>query len=74
MDDPIESLAELEANLADIEFANRIFGGVAPVLREVRRCGADTLLDVCCGSADVPLAIVRDAPAGNADRGYAVGP
>jgi SAM-dependent methyltransferase len=61
MDDPIESLAELEANLADIEFANRIFGGVAPVLREVRRCGADTLLDVCCGSADVPLAIIRDA-------------
>jgi SAM-dependent methyltransferase len=61
MDDPIESLAELEANLADIEFANRIFGGVAPVMREVRRCGGGTLLDVCCGSADVPLAIVRDA-------------
>lgn len=61
MDDPLESLAELEANLADIEFANRAFGGIAPVLREVRRCGARTLLDVCCGSADVPLAIVRDA-------------
>lgn len=61
MDDPIESLAELEANLADIEFANRAFGGIAPVLREVRRCRARTLLDVCCGSADVPLAIVRDA-------------
>jgi SAM-dependent methyltransferase len=61
MDDPIESLAELEANLADIEFANRTFGGIAPVLREVRRCRAGSLLDVCCGSADVPLAIVRDA-------------
>jgi SAM-dependent methyltransferase len=61
MDDPIDSLAELEANLADIEFANRAFGGIGPVLREVRRCRARTLLDVCCGSADVPLAIVRDA-------------
>jgi SAM-dependent methyltransferase len=61
MDDPIESLAELEANLVDIEFANRTFGGIAPVLREVRHCRASTLLDVCCGSADVPLAIVRDA-------------
>jgi SAM-dependent methyltransferase len=61
MDDPIESLAELEANLSDIEFANRAFGGITPVLREVRRCRARTLLDVCCGSADVPLAIVRDA-------------
>jgi SAM-dependent methyltransferase len=61
MDDPIESLAELEANIADIEFANRAFGGIAPVLREVRRSRAHTLLDVCCGSADIPLAIVRDA-------------
>jgi SAM-dependent methyltransferase len=61
MDEPIESVTELEANLADIEFVNRAFGGVAPVLREVRRCGARTLLDVCCGSADIPLAVVRDA-------------
>jgi len=61
MDDPIESLAELEENVADIEFANRAFGGIVPALREVRRLRARTLLDVCCGSADVPLAIVRDA-------------
>jgi SAM-dependent methyltransferase len=61
MDDRIESVSELEENLADIEFANRTFGGIAPVLREIRRCGARTLLDVCCGSADVPLAIARDA-------------
>lgn len=61
MDQPIESLAELEANMSDIEFANRVFGGIAPVLREVRRCGARSLLDVCCGSADVPLAVARDA-------------
>jgi len=61
MDEPVESLTELEHNLADIEFANRMFGGIAPVLREVRRCGARTLLDVCCGSADIPLAVARDA-------------
>lgn len=61
MDAPIESLAELEANMADIEFANRAFGGIDPVLREVRRSGARTLLDVCCGSADIPLAVIRDA-------------
>jgi SAM-dependent methyltransferase len=61
MDDPIDSLAELEENLSDIEFANRRLGGIGPMLREVRRCGARTLLDVCCGSADVPLAIARDA-------------
>ncbi|GAC1428019.1 MAG: class I SAM-dependent methyltransferase [Candidatus Velthaea sp.] len=61
MDDPVESLAELEANLTDIEFANAVFGGTAPVLREVRRSGARTLLDVGCGSADIPLALVRDA-------------
>jgi SAM-dependent methyltransferase len=61
MDEPLEDLVELEQNLADIEFANRTFGGIRPVLREVRRSGARTLLDVCCGSADVPLAIARDA-------------
>jgi SAM-dependent methyltransferase len=61
MDGPIESVPELEANFADIEFANRFFGGVGPVVREFRRSGARTLLDVCCGSADVPLAVARDA-------------
>ena len=61
MDDPFESFAELEANLADIEFANRVFGGIAPVVREVRAASARTLLDVCCGSADIPAALVLDA-------------
>ena len=61
MDQPIRSLAELERNVSDIEFANRVFGGIAPVMREVRRSGARSLLDVCCGSADVPLALARDA-------------
>ena len=61
MDDPVESLAELEGNLSDIEFANAMFGGSAPVLRAVRASDARTVLDVGCGSADIPLALVRDA-------------
>jgi len=61
MDDPLESIDELEGNLGDIEFANRAFGGIAPVVREVRHCQARTLLDVCCGSGDVARALVRDA-------------
>lgn len=61
MDDIVESDAELRANLADIALANRAFGGIDPVLRAVRRAGARTVLDVCCGSADIARAIVRDA-------------
>src|SRR5476649_523107 len=61
MDDSVESLAELEGNLSDIEFANAMFGGSAPVLRAVRASDARTVLDVGCGSADIPLALVRDA-------------
>jgi ubiquinone/menaquinone biosynthesis C-methylase UbiE len=61
LDDPIARLDELERNMTDIEFANRMFGGISPVVREIRRAGAMSLLDVCCGSADVPLAVARDA-------------
>ncbi len=61
IDDPIASLDELEGSLRDIAFVNAIFGGVAPVAREVERCGARTLLDVGSGLADVPLALVRRA-------------
>jgi len=60
MDRPVDEPAELEGNLADIEFANRWLGGIAPVLREVRRTGARTVLDVGSGSGDVPHALVRD--------------
>lgn len=67
MDAPVDSPSELEANLADIEFANAAFGGTRPVLREVRRLGARSVLDVGCGSADIPLALVRDAERRGAD-------
>ena len=60
MDRPVDAVDELEGNLADIEFANRWLGGIAPIRREVRRAGARTILDVGSGSGDVPLALVRD--------------
>jgi len=61
MDDPVESLRELEGNLRDIAFSNAVFGGVAPVLRAVREARARTVLDVGCGAGDIPLALVRAA-------------
>jgi SAM-dependent methyltransferase len=60
MDHPVAEPGELERNLGDIAFANRWLGGVAPILREVRRTGARTVLDVGSGIADVPYALVRD--------------
>ena len=60
MDRPLDASDELEHNLADIEFANRWLGGIAPIKREVRRSGAHTILDVGSGSGDVALALVRD--------------
>ena len=60
MDEPVDDLAELEANLRDIAFANAVFGGTAPILRALRRSGARRVLDVGSGLADVPLALLRD--------------
>ena len=61
MDDPVDSLVELEANLRDIERANHLFGGVGPVARIVRESGAQSVLDVGCGAADIPRALLRRA-------------
>jgi len=60
MDRPVDAPDELEQNLADIEFANRWLGGIAPIRRAVRSTGARTILDVGSGSGDVPYALVRD--------------
>ncbi len=60
MDGPVDESGELERNLAEIEFANRWLGGIAPIVREIRRCGARTILDVGSGSGDVPQALVAD--------------
>ncbi|MBV8073892.1 MAG: methyltransferase domain-containing protein [Candidatus Eremiobacteraeota bacterium] len=61
MDDPVDSIAELEQNLRDIERANRWFGGLDPVAREVARLRPATILDVGCGFADIPRALIRRA-------------
>ncbi len=61
MDDPAESIAELEENLRDIERANRWLGGIAPVRSAVFSLGAGSVLDVGCGSADIPRALVAAA-------------
>jgi len=61
MDDPQVDGAQLARNFDDIERANRWFGGVEPVLREVFARSTERLLDVGCGSADIPRALVREA-------------
>ena len=61
MDEPVDSLGELEENLRDIARANRWFGGIAPLAREIERLGAQSMLDVGCGGADVPRALVQRA-------------
>ncbi|HZO93033.1 MAG TPA: methyltransferase domain-containing protein [Candidatus Baltobacteraceae bacterium] len=63
MDEPVDDVAELAANLRDVAFANARFGGATPVLRAIRRIGARTVLDVGSGLADVPRALLRDAAA-----------
>jgi SAM-dependent methyltransferase len=60
MDRPVDAPEELAGNLADIAFANRWLGGVAPIRRELRRIGARSILDVGSGSGDVAQALVRD--------------
>ena len=58
MDDPVDSLVELEANLRDIERANRLFGGITPIARVLEATGAIEILDVGCGAADIPRALL----------------
>jgi SAM-dependent methyltransferase len=61
LDRPIDETAELEVNLADIAFANRCLGGIAPIRRELRRSGARSFVDVGCGGGDVAAALVTSA-------------
>jgi hypothetical protein len=61
MDDPSVDPQLLAGNFSDIERANRWFGGLAPVMREVFSRQAERVLDVGCGSADVARALVREA-------------
>jgi SAM-dependent methyltransferase len=67
MDGPVDDLDELAGNLRDIAFANAVLGGIAPVVRALRRTPARRVLDVGSGLADVPLALVRDGIARGVD-------
>jgi len=61
MDDPAVHPEHLAGNFDDIERANRWFGGIAPVRREVFGRQAESVLDVGCGSADVARALLSEA-------------
>ncbi|MEO6914196.1 MAG: methyltransferase domain-containing protein [Candidatus Baltobacteraceae bacterium] len=60
LDDPVDSPAELEGSLRDIEIANRFLGGASPVRRIFQKIDPRTVLDIGTGSGDIPLALVRD--------------
>ena len=61
MDDPVESLGELEQTLCDIERANRYLGGIAPVRAAIFSFGAKSVLDIGCGRGDIALALAEQA-------------
>ncbi len=61
MDEPGVDARELAENFDDIERANRFFGGTRPVLDAVFTRATMRLLDVGCGSADIPRALLREA-------------
>jgi ubiquinone/menaquinone biosynthesis C-methylase UbiE len=68
MDDAGVDAHDLAANFGEIEQANRHFGGVRPVVRELLAREARTILDVGCGSGDVARGLTRAAR----ERGLAV--
>jgi ubiquinone/menaquinone biosynthesis C-methylase UbiE len=61
MDEPVDDVDELAANLRDIAFSNRFLGGIAPVARAIRALDARRVLDVGSGAGDIALALVHDA-------------
>ncbi len=60
-EDPAVDPNELALSFDDLERANRSFGGVEPVLASVFARDVRWLLDVGCGSADIPRALLREA-------------
>ena len=63
IDGPIDSLPELAQSFCDIALANRYLGGTSAVRYGLRLFDPSTILDVGCGAADIPLALVQDAKA-----------
>ncbi len=60
-EDPDVDPHELAQSFDDLERANRSFGGVDPVVESVFALDVRWLLDVGCGSADIPRALLREA-------------
>lgn len=69
MDAPDVDPAELDRALGDLRLVNRVFGGghaavaaaMAALGDTTRTQGIVTVLDLCTGSADIPLALLRRA-------------
>jgi ubiquinone/menaquinone biosynthesis C-methylase UbiE len=63
LDGPLDDPADLEANLRDLGFINRITGGAALSVRAVRLLLPDggTVVDVGAGAADIPVRLLADA-------------
>jgi ubiquinone/menaquinone biosynthesis C-methylase UbiE len=61
MDDPDVDATELAENFKDIELANARFGGAKSVVDAVLARDARHVLDVACGSADIPRALLARA-------------
>jgi SAM-dependent methyltransferase len=63
MDDPDVDVLELAENFKDIELANAMFGGTKPVVDAIFARDVTRVLDVACGSADIPRALLGAARA-----------
>jgi ubiquinone/menaquinone biosynthesis C-methylase UbiE len=63
LDGPLDDAAALTANLRDLRRINRVTGGAALSVRAVRAALPDggSILDVGCGGADIPMALIADA-------------
>lgn len=62
MDDQIDSLDELCANLREIEKINRLFGSTADLTRIVGAIAARNVLDVASGLGDIALSLAQAQP------------
>ena len=72
LDGPLDDPVTLQGNLRDLARVNRRLGGTDLSRRAVERLldhrhGAQTLLDVGTGAADIPVALVAAAAAGGRD-------
>ena len=60
IDGPIDSPEELEESFRDIALVNKRFGGIAVARHALRKARPASVLDVACGAADIPVALMRE--------------